>query len=51
MVRGRQGTSVYAWRAVKGAVLNVYGLTRLTAKTSQYLDECLVYNSHRPTAT
>ena len=37
--------------AVKRAVLNAYGLTRLTAKTSQYLDECLSYNSRRPAAT
>ena len=34
--------------AVKRAVLNAHGLTRLTAKTSQYLDECLSYNSRRP---
>jgi hypothetical protein len=37
--------------AVKRAVLNAYGLIRLTAKTSQYLDECLSYNSRRPAAT
>jgi len=37
--------------AVKRAVLNAYGLTRLTAKTSQYLDECLSSNSRRPAAT
>ena len=36
---------------VKRAVLNAYGLIRLTAKTSQYLDECLSYNSRRPAAT
>ena len=36
---------------VKRTVLNAYGLTRLTAKTSQYLDECLSYNSRRPAAT
>ena len=34
---------------VKRAVLNAYGLVRLTARTSQYLDECLTYNSARPT--
>ena len=37
--------------AVKRAVLNAYGLIRLTAKTSQYLDECLSCNSRRPAAT
>ncbi len=37
--------------AVKRAVLNACGLIRLTAKTSQYLDECLSYNSRRPAAT
>ena len=37
--------------AVKRAVLNAYGLIRLTAKTTQYLDECLSYNSRRPAAT
>ena len=36
---------------VKRAVLNAYGLIRLTEKTSQYLDECLSYNSRRPAAT
>ncbi len=36
---------------VKRAVLNAYGLVRLTAKTSQYLDECLSYNSRGPAAT
>jgi very-short-patch-repair endonuclease len=34
----------------KRSVLNAYGLVRLTARTSQYLDECLNYNSNRPTA-
>lgn len=29
--------------AIKRAVLNAYGLVRLTVKTSQYLDECLSY--------
>ena len=32
---------------VKRAVLNAYGLIRLTARTSHYLDECLAYNSPR----
>jgi very-short-patch-repair endonuclease len=32
---------------VKRAVLNAYGLVRLTARTSHYLDECLTYNSPR----
>jgi hypothetical protein len=34
---------------VKRAVLSAYGLVRLTARTSQYLDECLSYQS-RPAA-
>ena len=33
--------------AVKRAVLGAYGLVRLTARTSQYLDECLTYRSRR----
>ena len=37
--------------AVKRAVLNAYGLTRLTVKASQYLDECLSYNSHHAATT
>ena len=28
---------------IKRAVLNAYGLIRLTARTGQYLDECLSY--------
>ena len=32
---------------VKRAVLHAYGLIRLTARTSQYLDECLSYRWHR----
>ena len=34
---------------VKRAVLNAYGLIRLTVRTSQYLNECLNYASHRNT--
>ena len=30
---------------IKRAVLNAYGLIRLTARTGQYLDECLSYSS------
>ena len=30
---------------IKRAVLNAYGLIRLTARTGQYLDECLSYAS------
>jgi hypothetical protein len=30
---------------IKRAVLNAYGLIRLTVRTSQYLDECLSYSS------
>ena len=30
---------------IKRAVLNAYGLIRLTARTGQYLDECLSYTS------
>jgi very-short-patch-repair endonuclease len=33
--------------AVKRAVLSAYGLVRLTARTSQYLDECLTYRPRR----
>jgi hypothetical protein len=33
--------------AVKRAVLGAYGLVRLTARTSQYLDECLRYRPRR----
>lgn len=36
---------------VKRAVLNAYGLVRLTARASQYLDGCLTYNSHRSART
>jgi hypothetical protein len=36
---------------VKRAVLNAYGLIRLTVRTSQYLDECLSYDSWRSTTT
>jgi hypothetical protein len=36
---------------VKRAVLQAYGLIRLTARTSQYLDECLSYQWRRPTTT
>jgi hypothetical protein len=36
---------------VKRAVLNAYGLVRLTAKASLYLDECLSYTSNRSTAS
>ena len=36
---------------VKRAVLNAYGLVRLTERTSQYLDECLRYDWYQPTAT
>jgi very-short-patch-repair endonuclease len=32
---------------VKRAVLNAYGLIRLTTRTSHYLDECLAHNSPR----
>jgi hypothetical protein len=32
---------------IKRAVLNAYGLVRLTVRTSQYLDECLSYMSGR----
>jgi hypothetical protein len=32
---------------VKRAVLNAYGLVRLTARTSEYLDECLSYRLRR----
>jgi len=32
---------------VKRAVLGAYGLARLTARTSQYLDECLTYRKRR----
>jgi hypothetical protein len=32
---------------VKRAVLGAYGLVRLTARTSQYLDECLTYRPRR----
>jgi hypothetical protein len=32
---------------IKRAVLNAYGLVRLTVRTSQYLDECLSYISRR----
>ncbi len=32
---------------IKRAVLNAYGLVRLTVRTSQYLDECLTYQSRR----
>jgi len=32
---------------VKRAVLGAYGLVRLTARTSQYLDECLSYRKRR----
>jgi hypothetical protein len=32
---------------VKRAVLGAYGLARLTARTSQYLDECLSYRKRR----
>jgi hypothetical protein len=32
---------------VKRAVLSAYGLVRLTARTSQYLDECLTYRPRR----
>jgi hypothetical protein len=32
---------------IKRAVLNAYGLVRLTVRTSQYLDECLSYMSRR----
>ena len=32
---------------VKRAVLNAYGLVRLTAKASHYLDECLTYTANR----
>jgi hypothetical protein len=32
---------------VKRAVLDAYGLVRLTARTSQYLDECLSYRKGR----
>jgi hypothetical protein len=35
--------------AVKRAVLNAYGLVRLTAKASQYLDECLSSNARTAT--
>ncbi len=35
---------------VKRAVLNAYGLVRLTARTRQYLDECLGYHP-RPAAS
>jgi hypothetical protein len=31
--------------SIKRAVLDAYGLVRLTAKASQYLDECLDYLS------
>ena len=30
---------------IKRAVLNAYGLVQLSRKRSQYLDECLNYNS------
>jgi hypothetical protein len=36
---------------VKRAVLEAYRLSRLTARTSQYLDECLRYRLRRPAAT
>jgi very-short-patch-repair endonuclease len=36
---------------VKRAVLGAYGLVRLTARTSQYLDECLRYKPRRSQAT
>jgi len=32
---------------VKRAVLGAYGLVRLSARTSQYLDECLSYRKRR----
>jgi hypothetical protein len=32
---------------LKRAVLGAYGLVRLTARTSQYLDECLSYRNRR----
>ncbi len=44
---GLEGT---ADDAVKRAVLNAYGLVRLTVRTSQYLDECLRYRVHRSAA-
>lgn len=36
---------------VKRAVLNAYGLIRLTVRASQYLDECQSYGSQRSTTT
>ena len=36
---------------IKRAVLNAYGLVQLSRKRSQYLDECLSYNSHRTVST
>ena len=36
---------------IKRAVLNAYGLVQLSTKRSQYLDECLSYNSHRTVTT
>ena len=36
---------------IKRAVLNAYGLVQLSRKRSQYLDECLSYNSHRTVTT
>jgi very-short-patch-repair endonuclease len=36
---------------IKRAVLNAYGLVQLSMKRSQYLDECLNYNSHRTVTT
>jgi Protein of unknown function (DUF3320) len=36
---------------IKRAVLDVYGLIQLSRKRSQYLDECLTYNSHGTVTT
>ena len=36
---------------IKRAVLDAYGLVQLSRKRSQYLDECLSYNSHRTVTT
>ena len=36
---------------IKRAVLNAYGLVQLSRKRSQYLDECLSYNSHGTVTT